>query len=458
MKCADVQNSLWSGKRSPDIQEHIHTCFACQKESYEIQQIIGSLRSIEIPKPTRSLIPSPTMIKETVAANRKKPVFKLTKVAAAATVLLATATGVSLYGIQAADGLRNHQSTQEIPQSDVLTENTDKPKVEVRDGAGNREMLAAIQNYLAENTNPKEVKQIKIHEFVPKPKPEEPKSKPVQDPVDPEPKSEEPMVTGYVALEVELQPKSTSEKFTDSDGIQTKDVVLTKQSDQTWAVAAFDTEKGPNVRDRIQLYFDKDPKASGAKLVKVTDFQADPQTDQNIMTGKATLEVELEPNAKSSYQQGSNTRFLLLTRTQGVWDVMKVGTEPFTVDDAPPYYRDFEKVAQKLQGSIVDVQINTAVGPNFLDSITIKVEKNLTKTNPTFKPGDTVKIVYGDTLTQSLTIPQKGDRVVVHTAQTNPAISAGQEMWYGKLNYYFHQRDGKYYDYSGEVTVDPAKE
>ncbi|MFC4766847.1 hypothetical protein [Effusibacillus consociatus] len=446
MKCADVQNALWSGKKTEEVLQHIETCFSCQREATDMQQIIGSLRAIEVPSPSRSLVPSKEVIRETVQRNRTKPWKKILAVTAAASVLLALATGILLKNGQEAPMT---QSASEVPEKDNQQQITsipigdpNVPAIEVgpRASIQNPEMMEAIRAYFRENTSINEVKRIQIDDFMP------------------DSNAQQAKVTGVLVLNIELQPGIATSKF--KAGPQKQQIVLIKQNGK-WSVAQFAFQNEPRVEERIQQYFSNEYNVPGIKEMSLIDFTPDPQTEKNVMTGKARIEVDFAPGTKTNYQKGTNTRYVLLVKRQGVWDVIKSSTSPFSVKDAPVYYRDFEKVAQVVTGTIRDVKISIEQQDGKIitkvQSLKLTVEKNLTPSGGTIQAGETIEVVFEQEASGDLTTKlQNGKRAAIFTAQTDPALVMGATLWHSDLNYYLYEQNGQYYDLTGNVS-DPLQ-
>lgn len=91
MNCVNVQEAIWCGELTQEMQQHIATCEDCQGEQRKIQELSFSLEHVQVPAQSRSLLPSKEEIEQTLRARKRKAFTKwgVTSVAAAACVVAA---------------------------------------------------------------------------------------------------------------------------------------------------------------------------------------------------------------------------------------------------------------------------------------------------------------------------------------------------------------------------------
>ncbi|HEU4962606.1 MAG TPA: hypothetical protein VFV52_01915 [Bacilli bacterium] len=71
MNCIEVTNAIWSGVSSADLEAHLEVCTVCQKERETKRLLFQNMRElVEVPKPSRSLLPDQDEIKRAVKRNR----------------------------------------------------------------------------------------------------------------------------------------------------------------------------------------------------------------------------------------------------------------------------------------------------------------------------------------------------------------------------------------------------
>jgi hypothetical protein len=180
--CEEMTGKIWAGERSAELDEHVRSCPNCRAELQEKEQLITQLASLDMPMPTRSLKPSPEVIRATVRRNKRKNWRRFASVAAAAVVVLVgTATGLTLH-----DDPSKQPSDSNDPPTQVIADpkppqNNDTPPpttpqvtpeplkgqgiVVVDQMAENQDIAQAIAEYVKPRANPKEVKQIRITAF-----------------------------------------------------------------------------------------------------------------------------------------------------------------------------------------------------------------------------------------------------------------------------------------------------
>lgn len=440
MKCIDVQSELWFGRKSAELDDHLATCVNCQREMAEIRQIVSSLKAIEVPAPSRSLIPQREVIEHTVQHNRRKPWKRISTVAAAATVVVGVGTGLAINQLHSGTSQQQAGQTKTIDSGKESPVSQELVTVQTKDDP---ELLQAVKKYYEQVALAEGVSHIDITGF----------SK--------DPQVTDSSVSGVVMFEVTLRPDSKTAKY--KQGTQKERVQLLKKAGNWTAVPYFEQNDATlyTPEQRIETYFNKTGLPDGVKAVTVRSFAQDPQTDDKIMTGKVTLQVDLMPNqsgVKPAYQQGLNDRFVLLTKVQGVWEVDKIGTQRFTAADAPVGTRDFEKTAQIMYGTLTEVQISspeeTGTTSQRLHYLKLKVEKNATTSNDPDK-GKELMIGYETYLPQGY-VPKPGDQVALLIAKGDPRVNAGMDTWTGKREYFFYQKNGQYYDLLGKIT-DPMQ-
>lgn len=191
----------------------------------------------------------------------------------------------------------------------------------------------------------------------------------------------------------------------------------------------------------------------------LVSFEPDPmQQEERVMAGQLTVDVKLKPGVKSPYQAGVNKRYVLISRVQGIWQVEKLGSNPFTLDeDAPVGTRDYASGAQKLEGVAVKavvekVDMGNGVKTDVLQMVSLKIEKNHTAGGK-FRAGQTVDVYMTVQLPNEHVEIKDGSRMILYTNQADPRVTMGETTWYGRKEGLFVLKNGKAYNVEGQAVV-----
>lgn len=73
MNCIEVTNAIWSGVSSAETEAHLEVCSSCQKELEAKRLLIKNMSAlVEVPKPSRPLLPDGEEIRRAVKHNRSR--------------------------------------------------------------------------------------------------------------------------------------------------------------------------------------------------------------------------------------------------------------------------------------------------------------------------------------------------------------------------------------------------
>ncbi|BCJ87211.1 hypothetical protein [Effusibacillus dendaii] len=449
MKCADVLNELWSGKKSEEIRLHLEICSSCSQEAFEIQQIVKSLRSIEYPKPSRSLLPNRDTIRQIVQKNRKKPWQSISNVAAVATILLAVGTGVLINHFQNRStgfttgspvALSNPSATTGLASAPGSSNTEPAKPPAISDSTGDSEgsklpdAVKGLLNNPALKGDDKSAARVRPSDL----------------PIPPNNGTDS-------TLSVEVPADAAKAAKVAKSPARMQGIAAAKP-DNTNATA--DTQATPDPQQSefaksISAYFNGPHKPAGTKEITVESFTADPQTEDRVLTGKAVLNVTLEPNAKSDFQAGKNEVFVLFVLRQEVWEVEKTSTSPLTTDDAPPYYLSLDKIGQTIGGRVTEIYISEYRDDKFVQQIhSIRILTDPDQApNGTIRPSSFINIDFNQDMPEGLRLAlNKGDRVIVTVGPLDPKVVKEENRWYSTLDRFFIYHGGKYYDFKGNVV------
>lgn len=205
---------------------------------------------------------------------------------------------------------------------------------------------------------------------------------------------------------------------------------------------------------QLRAYINHAESLEGVKSITITKVDVVEKDNKNIVA-KAKIDVNLSGATKSSFQEGTNERYVLFNNAQGVWDIEKMSASQLKIaSDAPQGTRDFAEEAQKVEATVVNVLSFpvTVEGTNkqrdTLANLTLKIDNG-----GSFKAGEEVVVDFAQQLPEGSTMmPKKGDKVVVWVGPNDPRMAAGMKGWIGKLNGLFVQRGGKTYNMNGIVV------
>lgn len=203
--------------------------------------------------------------------------------------------------------------------------------------------------------------------------------------------------------------------------------------------------------EQLRAYINHAESMEGVTSITITKVDVVEKDDKSIVA-KAKIDAKLSGETKSSFQQGTNERYVLFNESQGVWDVAKMSpTELKLANDAQQSTNDVASDARKVEATIVNVLSFpvTVEGTNkqreTLTNLTIKVDKG-----GSFKAGEQLVVGFSQQLPDGTPImPQKGDKVVVWVSPND----TGSKDWVGKIDGLFVQRDGKTFDMNGKAVT-----
>ncbi|MCX7571194.1 hypothetical protein OS242_14675 [Tumebacillus sp. DT12] len=165
--CRERVQAIWAGLRSEEIETHLQTCAECADAWREKELLIQKLSALEVPPPSRSLLPSQEVIQAAVRRNRRRPWQKMSTAAAAAVLVLGVTTGLMIQQNNEnptvpGDGVPQQTVTpppvtevppeQQIePQKPTPDAETDPVTVELAAGVDAVPNMAQIKLYLENN-------------------------------------------------------------------------------------------------------------------------------------------------------------------------------------------------------------------------------------------------------------------------------------------------------------------
>nr|WP_236587961.1 DUF4830 domain-containing protein [Tumebacillus amylolyticus] len=90
---------MWCGEITPEVQEHLQSCARCRSEQASLAELGIAVEGVAIPRPTRSLLPSPAEIEAVITSHKRRRYTKwLSAGAVAACVVLAATQVPALFG------------------------------------------------------------------------------------------------------------------------------------------------------------------------------------------------------------------------------------------------------------------------------------------------------------------------------------------------------------------------
>ncbi|PWK10312.1 zf-HC2 domain-containing protein [Tumebacillus permanentifrigoris] len=94
MNCKDIQELLWCGEITPDVQLHLKTCVRCRAEQATLYELGIAAEGVEIPRPTRSLLPARAEMEAVIRNQQRRRYTKWLSVTAVAACLALAVTQV----------------------------------------------------------------------------------------------------------------------------------------------------------------------------------------------------------------------------------------------------------------------------------------------------------------------------------------------------------------------------
>lgn len=159
--CRERVQAIWAGLRSEEIETHLQTCAECADAWREKELLIQKLSALEVPPPSRSLLPSQDVIQAAVRRNRRRPWQKMSTAAAAAVLVLGVTAGLMFqqnneHPTVPGDGVPQQTVTpppeqQVEPQTPTPDAETDPVTVELAAGVDEVPNMAQIKLYLENN-------------------------------------------------------------------------------------------------------------------------------------------------------------------------------------------------------------------------------------------------------------------------------------------------------------------
>ena len=181
-KCEETIQAIWAGLRSEEIETHLQTCAECADAWREKDQLIQKLAALDVPPPSRSLLPSQEMIQAAVRRNRRRPWQKMSTVAAAAVLVLGVTTGLLIQQNDENPSVPGDGVPQQVvtpppvaenpPAQEVEPKQPDKDvavgpvTVELAAGVDAVPNIAQIKQYLEYNLPGDQIAKVKITGFV----------------------------------------------------------------------------------------------------------------------------------------------------------------------------------------------------------------------------------------------------------------------------------------------------
>jgi hypothetical protein len=98
--CRETVEAIWGGFRSEEISAHLRTCAKCADAWHEKERLIQMISSLEVPSPSRSLLPSQEMIRSVVRRNRRRPWQQMSGIVAAVVLVFGTVTGLMMQHLE----------------------------------------------------------------------------------------------------------------------------------------------------------------------------------------------------------------------------------------------------------------------------------------------------------------------------------------------------------------------
>lgn len=177
MKCLDIQKAIWAGEKSYEIDLHLSECGECRRQFEEQSFLIGKLRAIEVPLPSKSLLPSQEVIAASVKRNRRKPWTRYATLAttAAAVVVLGLFSGLQLQGGEERQGASpKEQASLPSPKEDAnarMAVPQAEVTVDVAADAEHKDLSETLAQFLRTQLSPQEVRSVRDVNFTYAPSP-----------------------------------------------------------------------------------------------------------------------------------------------------------------------------------------------------------------------------------------------------------------------------------------------
>lgn len=181
-KCRETIEAIWAGLRSEEIETHIQTCAECVDAWREKDLLIRKLSALEVPPPSRSLLPSQEVIQAAVRRNRRRPWQRMSTVAAAAVLVLGVTAGLMIQQNNQDPTVPGDDVPQQVVTPPPVVENPPEqevdilkpPKdaavapvtVELEAGLDSVPNMAQIKQYLEYNLPGDQITKVKITGFV----------------------------------------------------------------------------------------------------------------------------------------------------------------------------------------------------------------------------------------------------------------------------------------------------
>ncbi|KEO83584.1 anti-sigma factor family protein [Tumebacillus flagellatus] len=94
MTCKEIQELMWCGEITQQVQEHLQTCERCRAEQATLQELGLAVEAVPIPKPSRSLLPSTADIQAAITAHKRRRFTKWLSAGAVAACLALALTQI----------------------------------------------------------------------------------------------------------------------------------------------------------------------------------------------------------------------------------------------------------------------------------------------------------------------------------------------------------------------------
>jgi hypothetical protein len=122
MNCVKVQEAIWCGELTHEMQQHIATCEDCQSEQRKIQSLSFSLEHVQVPVQSRSLLPSKQEIEQTLRARKRQTFTKWGIGGAAAVACVLAAVMVVPTFFHSTTGRSSNSTTASVDPKMLTTE------------------------------------------------------------------------------------------------------------------------------------------------------------------------------------------------------------------------------------------------------------------------------------------------------------------------------------------------
>lgn len=334
MNCSNVQEAIWCGDLTADIQAHLAACAQCQQEFERVQKLNEAIEPANIPLPTRSLLPRPEKIEEAIKnSKRSRKIFPkswITVSTITAAILLGLTQSSDLWPLELSAESDKAADATAAPES-VAQKQTAFPEqagmvvIDPTNNSSYREETESIRSFLNNRVEIDTLKQLTIETYT-------------RDSIQGDTQ------TGRLSLWVENQPKRSSSFGKGDRPFRVEQYVELQKIQGVWTVTST-----ANTPFDFKLY-----SHNNYQIALPSAWKAIPDQKQDgglvfQQGGQTVGGVELTPLRKGE----SNPLKAVQLPAQS--EVVQAGLESYRGEDTVKYLLKRIDPATKAAGSLLEV-------------------------------------------------------------------------------------------------------